>query len=204
MDEGKSSKGKRLALFDFDGTLTREDTMLEFIKFVNGPRKLFWSMVGMAPTLLKLKLGLGDAEEAKRMLLLKHFKGMKEELLRQKAVKFCDTRLPQLFREDALEKLHFHRSRGHAVCIVTASLDLWIEPWLNRQHIHGICTQVAWEDGEFTGKFLTPNCNGPEKARRIRAEFDLGSYEKVFAYGDSKGDREMLALATKQYYRHFH
>ncbi|MBL0255414.1 MAG: HAD-IB family hydrolase, partial [Chitinophagaceae bacterium] len=41
------------------------------------------------------------------------------------------------------------------------------------------------------------------KAIRIKEVFDIGLYEKIFAYGDSRGDKEMLALATDAFYRKF-
>lgn len=193
----------KLALFDFDGTLTRRDTMLAFIQYVDGTWPLVWSLIAMSPILLMTKLGRYDAEKAKKALLMRHFKGLTEEFLKQKAARFCSTDLPKLFSDDALEKLAFHRSKGHVVYVVSASLDLWIEPWLQAQNLPGICTKIAWTDGVFAGEFATPNCNGPEKARRIQEVLDLSQYERIFAYGDSRGDREMFALAHKTFYRRF-
>jgi len=52
------------------------------------------------------------------------------------------------------------------------------------------------------GAFLTPNCRGPEKVARLKAE--LGDdVELKAAYGDTSGDREMLAMAEIQGYRVF-
>lgn len=201
MEESHESKLKKLVLFDFDGTLTERDSMFAFISFVNGQSSLLQSMIMLSPMLILTKLGLYDAEKAKKKLLARHFKGMTKEFLTQKAQRFCFTILPTIFSEDALAKLAFHRSKGHVVYVVSASLDLWVMPWLESQGIQGICTEIRWENDVFTGEFATPNCNGPEKARRIQAEIDLKQYERVFAYGDSKGDREMLALADKAFYR---
>lgn len=193
----------KLALFDFDGTLTRKDTMLAFIQFVDGPWPLVWSLIVLSPILVMTKLGFYDAEKAKKALLMRHFKGLTEEFLKQKALRFCSTDLPTLFSDDALEKLAFHRSKGHVVYIVSASLDLWLDPWLHEQNLLGISTKVDWSSGTFDGTFATPNCNGPEKARRIRETLDLDQFERIFAYGDSKGDREMFALAHRTFYRKF-
>jgi HAD superfamily phosphoserine phosphatase-like hydrolase len=153
--------------------------------------------------LLKMKLGRITKEEGKKRLLRYFLGGKSEKELKQLANAFCVEQMPVLFREDALERLLFHRSKGHLVYIVTASLDLWVAPWLAEQRLPGICTKALWEDGVFNGNFATPNCNGPEKANRIRQELDLGSFEQIFAYGDSSGDLEMLALANKKYYRKF-
>ncbi len=201
MEEGQESKLKKLVLFDFDGTLTERDSMFAFIVYVSGQASLIQSLIMLSPFLVLTKLGLYDAEKAKKRLLARHFKGMTREFLSQKAQRFCFTMLPTIFSEDALAKLAFHRSKGHVVYIVSASLDLWLSPWLESQGLPGICTEVLWVDDVFTGEFATPNCNGPEKARRIQAEIDLKQFERIFAYGDSKGDQEMLAIADKPFYR---
>jgi phosphatidylglycerophosphatase C len=203
MEENRITERNKLALFDFDGTLTRHDTMLAFISFAVGKRKLFQSLLLLSPILILTKLGFYDAEKAKKKLLALHFKGMTKDELELKAARFCATTLPTLFRDEGLEKLAFHRSKGHVVYVVTASLDLWVEPWLATQNLNGLCTQIAYTDGTFMGEFATPNNNGPEKAKRIRAAMDLDQFGRIYAYGDSKGDREMFALASRSFYRKF-
>lgn len=203
MEEAPKSGKNKLALFDFDGTLTLTDSMLAFMQFVNGKWALYWSLLVMSPILVLMKLGAYDAEKAKKALLKRHFKGMHADELKVWATRFCHDILPTMFRDEGLEKLAFHRSKGHAVYVVTASLDLWVEPWLRTQRIEGICTKAAWNEGVFEGEFASANCNGPEKARRILELVNLEDFERVYAYGDSSGDREMLALAHKAFYRRF-
>ncbi|HEU5146872.1 MAG TPA: haloacid dehalogenase-like hydrolase, partial [Chryseosolibacter sp.] len=53
----------------------------------------------------------------------------------------------------------------------------------------------------LTGKILGRNCYGDEKVCRIKEEFDLPSFERIIAYGDSSGDREMLQLANESHYK---
>ena len=52
-------------------------------------------------------------------------------------------------------------------------------------------------DGRLTGRFLTPNCYGQEKVRRILTLHPDRSAYHLTAYGDSRGDREMLAFADE-------
>ncbi|MDQ1268592.1 MAG: phosphatidylglycerophosphatase, partial [Campylobacterota bacterium] len=54
-----------------------------------------------------------------------------------------------------------------------------------------------FKDGLFSGRFSTINCHGKEKARRIKEHLNIDEYETIYAYGDSSGDNEMLALAHK-------
>ncbi len=45
------------------------------------------------------------------------------------------------------------------------------------------------------------NCNGREKVKRIKNEYDIESFDKIYAYGDSNGDKPMLEMADIKYFR---
>ena len=54
---------------------------------------------------------------------------------------------------------------------------------------------------KVSGRFATKNCYGIEKANRINDMNDLKQYNQIYAYGDSRGDREMLTLAEVATYK---
>ena len=85
--------------------------------------------------------------------------------------------------------------------MVSASLDSWVKEWCLKQGIETICSILETKNGIITGKLGRGDCNGIEKAKRIREKFELEEYDKVIAYGDSSGDKEMLDLADIAYYR---
>jgi phosphatidylglycerophosphatase C len=85
---------------------------------------------------------------------------------------------------------------------VSASLDVYVEPWAQAQGFDAILSSVlAVEDGVVTGRLFEGNCYGVEKVRRIRSWLNDRRPEQIWAYGDSRGDREMLALADVAHYR---
>lgn len=47
-----------LVLFDFDGTITRDDSLLEFVAYVVGFKKFFRGILALSPVLAAYKLGL--------------------------------------------------------------------------------------------------------------------------------------------------
>ena len=57
--------------------------------------------------------------------------------------------------------------------------------------------------GCLTGRFSTPNCYGPEKVHRIEAVWPHREQYDVSAFGDSRGDKEMLAYADQAYFKPF-
>ena len=104
-------------------------------------------------------------------------------------------------RRQVLEKLRQHQSRGDRVYIVSASLDIYINAIARQWRIDGlICTNMEWQDGTLTGSILGKNCQGEEKARRLKALFSERELKASCAYGNSDGDRAMLGLVGAGYF----
>lgn len=186
----------RIAFFDFDGTLTRHDSLFGFARHAVGIRKLFAALMKSMPVIMMWKLGKRSNSEAKEALFGYLYKGLDSEFLRKKAESFADV-LDRDLRPETMEKLQEHLRNGDEVVIVSASMGLWIGPWARRHTIGKLLTTEPEVDasGKLTGKFLTPNCHGQEKERRILAAYpDIKEYTS-YAYGDSSGDDAMLALA---------
>ncbi|MCZ7535193.1 MAG: HAD-IB family phosphatase [Acidimicrobiia bacterium] len=82
--------------------------------------------------------------------------------------------------------------------MVSASLDTYLGEVGRRLGVDTvICTKLeVGSDGAYTGRMDGGNCRGAEKARRLTAHLDsVGGATLGWAYGDSSGDREMLAMA---------
>ena len=192
-----------LALFDFDGTITRRDTLFDFIRFYRGEKALFQGLVKLAPVLVSLKLGLTPNWEAKERVLTHFFGGEPQVAFRQRASDYARHRLPLIIRPSALQEINGLRAARATICVVSASAEDWIQAWCTSLEIQLIATRLEVRQQTMTGKIDGKNCNGPEKVRRIREKFDLEQYPTIYAYGDSKGDREMLAVAHHPHYRYF-
>ncbi|HEY0274315.1 MAG TPA: HAD-IB family phosphatase, partial [Chitinophaga sp.] len=94
------------------------------------------------------------------------------------------------------EAIQEHLAAGHRVIVVTASAEEWVRPFCQGMGIEVIGSRMETDaEGRLTGKLLGLNCNGEEKVCRIKAQVDLSAYTSIYAYGDSSGDRPMLALA---------
>ena len=192
-----------LALFDFDGTITRRDTLFDFIRFYRSERVLVQGLVRLAPVLLAFKLGFMPNWAAKQRLLTHFFGREPETKFRERGAVYAKQRLPHILRPSALQKIDELKAQQATIYVVSASAEAWIQPWCASLGLHLIATQLEVQNGKITGKIAGKNCYGPEKARRIQAAVTLGQYEKIYAYGDSRGDREMLQLAHHPHYRFF-
>ncbi len=190
----------QLALFDFDHTLTVCDTYSRFLRQVATPeqRAQAWWRVG--PWLLAYRLKLISAERIRRRVTAQVFTGRHAGEVAQLAESYARDHLPAMLRPEMLEQLHWHRQQGHAVAVVSASIDLYLRPWCKALGLELICNRLETEGERLTGRYAGGDC-GPRKVSHIRERFDLSRYSRIHAYGDSREDKPMLALAHERWYR---
>lgn len=191
-----------LALFDFDGTITTRDTMFAFVLHCRGPLRTALGLVWVSPWLVGHALGLVPNHVAKTRLLRHFLAGASRREIEAWSASFADA-VDEMVRPGAEERLRWHRAQGHDVVLVSASLDLWVRPWAERRGVKVLCTEARFDGDRFSGELATPNCHGPEKEVRIRAAIHLEQYARIWGYGDSSGDAEMLALAHESSFRPF-
>lgn len=195
-----------VAAFDFDGTLTYRDTFIPFLNFVKGRfltlAYLTLSLPALIPCLFKNSEG---RQLAKESLLKQFFKNMPREQIEAYGKQFAEKKLPGLLRPEALKCLRWHQKQGHRCILVSANLDIYLNPWAKMMGFQEIITsQVASLNGLITGKLIGNNVWGPEKERLLRELLGPKENFVLYAYGDSLGDKELLALADKPFYRQFH
>ncbi len=139
---------KHLALFDFDGTITRKDTFVEIIRFKVGTPKLAAGMLALSPVLVLYKLKLIKNWRAKEIMFGYFFKGTPIDEFLRLGVDFSRKALPSLIRPSALAKIKEHQAAGDDIYIVSASAAEWIKPWSDQFGIQVIGTSWEVVDGK--------------------------------------------------------
>lgn len=185
-----------IAAFDFDGTLTTRDTLPAFIRFTHGCHRLLAGLLRHAHWLLLMRLGLCPNWKAKEKLFSYYYKGTTHAQFQQWGRDFADVAATMLDPQTAAT-LRQHQAAGHAVCVVTASVDEWVRPLCERLGVSMVmATRIEVSpDATLTGRFLTRNCNGAEKVARLLETFPHRQSYRLYAYGDSHGDDELIASA---------
>jgi HAD superfamily hydrolase (TIGR01490 family) len=113
--------------------------------------------------------------------------------------------IDKILRPKAMEALKLHKKNGDKIVIISASIENWIKPWAEKADVHTLlATKIEKNESDvLTGRFLTKNCYGREKVNRLLAEFPNRSEYRLVAYGDSRGDRELIDFADEGYYNKF-
>ena len=191
-----------VAVFDFDGTITRRDSTTAFCLATVPARRLVRAAARAA---LRSAPGQLTRAAVKESLLTALFGDLEERRLRDRAGAWATSELPRLVRPAALARLRWHQARGHRVVLASASLELLVAPWARMTGVEDVlATRLEVRGGRVTGRLDGGNCYGAEKVARLRALIgDLDAFE-LYAYGDSRGDRELLAAARHPAYRAFH
>jgi HAD superfamily hydrolase (TIGR01490 family) len=196
-------KPDAVVVFDFDGTLTHRDTLFPFLLHLKGVRDLVWTALPSLPMLAGYACGLIDNGDAKERLLGRMLGGMSHETLQELGNRFAREHVPGLLRPEAMQAFSDHRRSGHRCVVVSASLDVYVSPWASHAGFDDvICSRLEQTPaGKVTGRLVDGNCYGPEKLRRLRALLGPRADYRLIAYGDSRGDIEMLNDADEAYFR---
>lgn len=187
-----------VAAFDVDGTLTTRDCVVPFLIRVAGVRRVVASALRNPILLASVAIGRGDRDRLKQAVVGRLMRGRPAEAVEETGRTFAREAVSGWMRPDTLARLRWHRESGHEIVIVSASLRQYLEPFAS-EVLGGvdalICTEVESTDGGvLTGRLVGGNCRGSEKSRRLASWID-GRSVTLYAYGDSSGDREMLAMA---------
>jgi len=192
-----------IAFFDFDGTITTKDSLPCFIRYAVTTPNYLIGLLKLSPILIAYTLKLIPNYIAKEKLIVYFFKDWNTHDFQQLAKQFSLEEIDKITRPKAIKQIKWHQQQGHKVVVVSASIEYWLKPWCDKNHIDLISTRLEIRNDKITGKFATQNCYGSEKASRIKEQYNLTEYNIIYAYGDSRGDTEMLELANKPFYQYF-
>ena len=194
---------KQIAFFDFDGTITTKDTLLEFIKFSKGSLPFYIGFLLNSPWLVAFKLKIIPNQAAKERVLSYFFKKTPLEKFERLCRDFAEQAIPALIRPKALDEIGRLQQQGIPVVIVSASPENWIRPWADQLQLELIATRLQTSNDRLTGRIEGRNCYGEEKVKRIQQHYTLPDFTEIYAYGDSSGDKPMLAIAKISFYKPF-
>lgn len=195
---------KVLSVFDFDGTLTRHDSFVPFLKFAFGKREFTRRVLKLVLPSIRFLSRRMTRDELKAQLVSTFLTGVDAEWVQNKAVSFCGLFWLQLMRPSGLKSIAAEIEAGSEVTLCSASPDLVLQPFADRLGVKLIGTKLEVIDGLLTGRIAGNNCRCENKVLRLEAVYGPLSQYRLKAWGDTRGDHELLAAAQEAHWRHFH
>ena len=200
-----------VAAFDFDETVTTRDTVVPFLRRFTSSSRLARSLLPHTLRLLPIAVRR-DRDRLRALATEIVFRGRPLADVEAEAEAWGRTIAASLLRADTVARMRWHLEQRHRVVIVTASYEQYVR--VVAESLGGISeagaagdtvgvevvgTRLEVVDGRCTGRLDGPNCRGPEKLRRLDEWFAANGLDRsaatLYAYGDSTGDRELLAAA---------
>lgn len=184
--------------FDFDGTITEPDTFGIFLRHVRGRPAVVAAFVRHLPSVVVAARGGPFRDRAKERVVGEVVRGLPMASLEAAAGRTTEVILRSGLREDTVQHVRAHVAAGHRVVVVSASFEVYVRPVVAALGVDEVIATglEVDEQGFLTGRFSGPNVRGRAKARLLTDHLD-GATSIAVAYGNTKGDRELLAMADR-------
>ncbi|SQF88081.1 protein CicA [Pseudomonas taetrolens] len=161
-------------------------------------------LLRMIPSTLCYLVGRISRNDLKEKLITVYLTGAKEAWVKERAEAFCDVSWQRLMRPLGLTSVASQLEQGARVTICSASPELVLAPFAKKLGIGLIGTQLASVDGVLTGEIDGTNCRCEQKVIRLEAQYGPLSQYTLRAWGDTRGDEQMLGAAHEPHWREFH
>ena len=191
-------KNINLALFDFDGTLCKKDSFTGFIFYALSKRHIVKQGLKILPWIQAYYLNIYPANSMRPKLYRAMFSGADAYEIQQLAQEYAQHLMTQLDVK-LYQQLLTHKNNGDEIVLVSASIDIYLAVICELLEIKLICTETEIIHNRYSGEYITPDCSCEEKKVRVLEAFDLQQYNRIYAYGNSEEDLELLSLADEQY-----
>lgn len=196
---------RRIAAFDFDGTISTNDTLVPFLARTFGRKAFAQALRRASRAAVEARMSrqgptaLHPRDAAKARMIRELLTGRSATWFAEVGEAYARDVLPGKLRPEMVRQVEWHRDNGHDLVLVSASLDIYLRPF-GQDHGFDEVIAVTLEvdsDGNLTGALARPNVRGPEKAVRLREWLAGDSPEFMWGYGNSSGDRELLEMADQ-------
>lgn len=194
-----------IAIFDLDYTLTKRGTWGRFVWMNVRNRPHIWLplLISAGWTQWQYKKGNKPRIDVKRAMMRWAMKSKTKSQLTYLADKFADNEVANGLRPGGVKALKLHKDKGDVIVIVSAAVDILVEPIARRLNIpYFLATDMAWDNrGQLSMQFASPNCYGPEKVQRFKSllaqNSELQGREVAVMYSDSHSDIPLMQLARR-------
>ena len=181
----------RNVFFDFDGTLTRQDTFFAYCMAMarrndHRTRAVLTLVCSMALVKARVISNHQLKERCAAVLLAGEKECHVGAIIRAES----GDRLAGWFDVELVGLLRRIQETGANVFLVSSNLDCYLRPLGELWGLRGvIATRTEVVDGRFTGRLVGATCIGPEKVARVIEAVGEDEARAGAAFGDSRGTK---------------
>ena len=190
--------GRKIVIFDLDGTITRRDTYTAFLLRSLGHRPVRLLPALLLPFAVAAHMaGLRDNAWLKTQFLAAILGGIDRSELQLLTGAFVEDLQRHGLRDRARGAINAHRAAGDFVVLATASFDFYVTEIGRTLGFDAVvCTRSEWSEDRLVPVLPTGNCHGIVKADRVKDLLaSLPAPGRLTVYTDSHVDLPILAMA---------
>ncbi|MDD2518491.1 MAG: HAD family hydrolase [Bacilli bacterium] len=193
---------KKIAIFDFDGTITFKDSFNSFLIYTFGYFKFTKGMIRNSLSIIKYILKLKSNSEMKEKIFTYFYKNIQYDKYLNDCILYSHNKLPSIIRPDMLNLIYKYKEENVKLIILSASFKEWIEPWAKKKGFYKIiCSEFSVNNGLVEGVITEDkSCYGLNKVNMLMSKVPNLKEHYIIAYGDSKSDKYFMDLANEKYY----
>lgn len=194
---------KTLVLFDFDGTISLTDSTYGFYRFLYKSTILFLynHYFSIFQYVLSHRLNLISYVTLKSIRLDKHTSRFNDIELSMLSEEYYIQCFAKLLNPRALERIHWHKSQGHELWVISASFDFLLQRWAKENDFNIIANETLVNN--LRRQIKGVDVNYEAKVAYLKEKVNLKNYSEIYAYGDSEGDMALLNIANHKFYKPF-
>jgi phosphatidylglycerophosphatase C len=197
-------KKETIIIFDFDGTITKNDTMFHMAKWHFGTVRFCFKMLKIMPYCFLYKSGFISNVKAKEAFLRQFYADMDYNEFATLCKNYSLLVIDTIIKKEVQNKIKFYKSQSNKIIIITASILEWVEPWALKNGFDKVLSsKIEVVNNKLTGKIAGKNCYGLEKVNRFISEYGPFENYHTICFGDSRGDLEILKKSNEYYYKKY-
>jgi len=184
-----------IAVFDFDGTLIKDDSMVLFFRRYY---KYCWNNTGILIMLvwetIKFFMRINSQKQFKEKFLNIVIMSLKNTCLEEIIPDFSKFLLKKISK-DALREINSLKEKGYETILLSASCDFYLK---EIKEVLGfsklICTQTCLKDDKII--IAGENCYGRNKILRLMEQYpkDYIDWQNSYCFTDNLSDWRLLSL----------
>jgi HAD superfamily hydrolase (TIGR01490 family) len=193
---------KRLAIFDFCGTLVNFQTANAFVDFVTGKQFSKQSLILDFIWKLLINGKLLPPRMRQRFKLLK-LRGFKLDKLKLLSKEFVDQKLIPNENKIVVNRLKQHKKQGDIIIIISGAYNIYLKIYGKRHFVdHVIATKIASKNNKLTGKIFGQECVGKNKLVYLKKIIKTSKFDLInsFVYTDNYfSDKPLLEIVGNRF-----